>query len=52
MTRLVRKYSPILILSIVVGDHLEKAKILAMELESNGAEVLIDDRDTGFGQKA
>lgn len=37
---------------IVIGDHLEEAKKLAKELEQSGAEVLIDDRDTGFGQKA
>ncbi len=37
---------------IVIGDHLEEAKNLAKELEQSGAEVLIDDRDTGFGQKA
>jgi len=36
----------------VIGDHLEEAKKLAEELEQSGAEVLIDDRDTGFGQKA
>jgi prolyl-tRNA synthetase len=37
---------------IVIGDHLEEAKKLAKVLESEWAEVLIDDRDTGFGQKA
>jgi len=42
-------YSHIL---IVIGDHLEEAKKLASELEKTGAEVLIDDRNSGFGQKA
>jgi prolyl-tRNA synthetase len=42
-------YSHIL---IVIGDHLEEAKKLAQELEKTGAEVLIDDRNSGFGQKA
>lgn len=37
---------------IVIGDHLAEAETLAKELEQSGAEVLIDDRDTGFGQKA
>jgi prolyl-tRNA synthetase len=37
---------------IVVGDHLEAAKKLAIELEKTGASVLVDDRNTGFGQKA
>ncbi len=37
---------------IVIGYHLEEAKKLAKELEQSGAEVLIDDRDVGFGQKA
>ncbi len=37
---------------IVIGDHLGEAETLAKELEKSGAEVLIDDRDTGFGQKA
>jgi prolyl-tRNA synthetase len=36
----------------VIGDHLEEAQNLAKELESTGATVLIDDRNTGFGQKA
>jgi prolyl-tRNA synthetase len=36
----------------VIGDHLEEARKLAKYLESLGEEVLIDDRDTGFGQKA
>ncbi|MBP7774133.1 proline--tRNA ligase [Candidatus Gracilibacteria bacterium] len=38
-------------LIIVHGDNLEKAKTLAEELEKNGKEVLIDDRDVGFGVK-
>ena len=37
---------------IVIGNHLDEAKKLAEKLEKNWAEVLIDDRDTGFGQKA
>ncbi|MDP2103497.1 MAG: His/Gly/Thr/Pro-type tRNA ligase C-terminal domain-containing protein, partial [Candidatus Gracilibacteria bacterium] len=37
---------------IVIGDNLEQAKKLASELEAKGGEVLIDDRDVGFGQKA
>ena len=37
---------------IVIGDHLEKAKDLAKTLENSGKKVLIDDRNTGFGQKA
>ncbi|NDK19507.1 prolyl-tRNA synthetase [Candidatus Gracilibacteria bacterium] len=37
---------------IVIGDHLEEAKKLAKKLESEGATVLIDDRNTGFGAKA
>lgn len=37
---------------IVIGDHLEEAKKLAESLEKIGHEVLIDDRDAGFGQKA
>ncbi len=37
---------------VVIGNHLEEAKKLAKKLESEGAEILIDDRDTGFGQKA
>jgi prolyl-tRNA synthetase len=37
---------------IVIGDHLEEANELAKYLESVGSEVLIDHRDTGFGQKA
>jgi prolyl-tRNA synthetase len=37
---------------IVIGEHLEEAKELAKYLESLGSEVIIDDRDIGFGQKA
>jgi prolyl-tRNA synthetase len=37
---------------IVMGDNLERAKVLANHLENNGARVLIDDRDTWFGAKA
>jgi prolyl-tRNA synthetase len=37
---------------IVIGDHLEEAKNLAKSLESTGATVLVDDRASGFGQKA
>ena len=37
---------------MVIGDHLEEARVLASTLESQGADVLIDDRDTGFGAKA
>lgn len=37
---------------IVIGNHLEETKKIASFLESTGAEVLIDDRDAGFGQKA
>jgi prolyl-tRNA synthetase len=37
---------------IVHGDHMERAKLLVAELEKNGAEVIVDDRDVGFGQKA
>lgn len=37
---------------IVIGDHLEEAKKLAEKLENEWYDVLIDDRDTGFGQKA
>jgi hypothetical protein len=36
----------------VIGDNLEEAKNLAKYLESLGSEVIIDDRDIGFGQKA
>jgi prolyl-tRNA synthetase len=38
-------------LLIVHGDHLEKAKTLALSLEREGKEVLIDDRDVWFGMK-
>ncbi len=38
-------------LIIVHGDNLEKAKTLAQNLEKDGKEVLIDDRDVGFGMK-
>lgn len=38
-------------LIIVHGDNLEKAKILAKELERTWKEVLLDDRDIGFGIK-
>lgn len=35
------------------GDHLERAKELAAQIEQEaGKSVLIDDRDCGFGQKA
>lgn len=37
---------------IVIWDNLEQAKKLAGELEARWWEVLIDDRDVGFGQKA
>ena len=37
---------------IVIGDHFEDAKKLAESLEKTGADVLIDNRDAGFGQKA
>lgn len=37
---------------IVIGDHLTEAKALAKKIESEGGEVIIDDRDTGFGAKA
>lgn len=37
---------------IVIGNHLEEAQKLAEKLEKEGAEVLIDNRDAGFGQKA
>jgi hypothetical protein len=33
---------------IVLGDNLAAAKKLAFELEANGHEVILDDRDTGF----
>lgn len=38
-------------LIIVHGDNLEKAKTLAQNLEKEGKEVLIDDRDVWFGMK-
>ncbi len=38
-------------LIIVHGDHIETAKNLAATLESQWKEVLIDDRNTGFGEK-
>lgn len=38
-------------LIILHGDHLEKAKKLWQELEKEGKEVLIDDRDVWFGMK-
>lgn len=38
-------------LIVVHGDNLEKAKSLAQDLEQDGKEVLIDDRDVGFGMK-
>lgn len=37
---------------IVIGDHLEEAKMLAQKIELEGGTVLIDDRNTGFGAKA
>ncbi len=37
---------------IVIWDNLEQAKKLASELEAKWWEVLIDDRDVGFWQKA
>ena len=37
---------------IVIGDHLQEAVALGEYLEKQGHEVLIDDRETGFGQKA
>lgn len=38
---------------IVMGDHLQKAEKLAQEIEKNGGEVIIDEREKiGFGQKA
>jgi prolyl-tRNA synthetase len=36
----------------VIGDHLTEAVELAKNLEKTGARILIDDRTTGFGQKA
>ncbi len=37
---------------IVIGEHLEEAKKLALKLEKEGVTVIIDDRNTGFGAKA
>lgn len=37
---------------IVIGDHLREAVALGECLEKEGHEVMIDDRDMGFGQKA
>ncbi|MBX9809588.1 prolyl-tRNA synthetase, partial [Candidatus Gracilibacteria bacterium] len=37
---------------IVLGDNLAKAQELAKKLESDGSTVLLDDRNSGFGQKA
>jgi prolyl-tRNA synthetase len=37
---------------IVIGDHLQEAIKLAEELEKAWHEVMIDDREGGFGQKA
>jgi prolyl-tRNA synthetase len=37
---------------IVVGDHLREAVALGEDLERQGYEVMIDDREIGFGQKA
>ncbi len=38
---------------VVQGDHLDRAKDIAMQLEKKtGVCVLIDDRDVGFGVKA
>ncbi len=36
----------------MIGDHLAEAKKLAESIESSGYDVLIDDRDVGFGVKA
>lgn len=44
--------SPASHIIIVIGDHLDEAMKIAKELESTGATILIDDRNTGFGQKA
>ncbi|MCB9807530.1 hypothetical protein H6768_06740 [Candidatus Peribacteria bacterium] len=43
--------APYTTLIVVHGDHLEKAKEIAQKLENDGQEVLIDDRDVGFGMK-
>lgn len=37
---------------IVIGDHLDQATELAISLEISGSTVIIDDRNSGFGQKA
>lgn len=38
---------------IVQGDHLDRAKQIAAQIEQEpGKTVLLDDRDCGFGQKA
>lgn len=37
---------------IVLGDNLAKAQELAKKLESDWSTVLLDDRNSGFGQKA
>ncbi|MDD3144474.1 MAG: His/Gly/Thr/Pro-type tRNA ligase C-terminal domain-containing protein [Candidatus Gracilibacteria bacterium] len=45
--------APVTHYMVVMGDNLEKAKELAKKLESEGKEVIIDDREkVGFGQKA
>lgn len=44
--------SPASHIIIVIGDHLDQAKSIAKLLESSGHAALIDDRKTGFGQKA
>ena len=49
---LIHIFAPFSHTIIVIGDHLEEAKNLAKNLESEGKTVLIDDRTTGFGQKA
>lgn len=37
---------------IVIWDNMDKAIKIAKEIENNWWEVIIDDRDVGFGQKA
>jgi prolyl-tRNA synthetase len=37
---------------IVIGDHTDTATKLATSLEKSGSTVIIDDRNSGFGQKA
>ncbi|MDD2516033.1 MAG: His/Gly/Thr/Pro-type tRNA ligase C-terminal domain-containing protein [Candidatus Gracilibacteria bacterium] len=37
---------------IIIGDNKQKALEFAKKLENEGKEVIIDDRDIGFGQKA